>query len=105
MQVRVMLTGPPRVVLGRTSVDLTLPGEACSLDDILACLAVTEQRIARYLHADGHPSPFRMLVNDRVVDGTAVISDGATLTLVYAVAGGVNRGRRNASTHTRKERR
>jgi hypothetical protein len=90
MQIHVVLTGPPRVVLGRSAVDLTLPGDACTLGDVLRCLADSESRIARYLQgADGQlPVFFRALVNDRPLEPTAVIPDGATLTLVYAVAGG-----------------
>ncbi len=90
VQVRVALTGPPRVVLGRSVVDLTVPGEVCTADDILARLADVEPRIARYLQdADGHPPAFlRLLVNDQLLDRGAPIRDGGIVTLAYAVAGG-----------------
>ena len=90
MQIHVILTGPPRVVLGRSAVDVTLPGNACTLDEVRKCLAAAEPRIARYLQgADGQlPVFLRVLVNDRPLEPTAAIPDGATLTLVYAVAGG-----------------
>ncbi len=97
MQVRVLLTGPPRVLLGRAAVNLALPGQACSLRDILAGLAATEPRIARYFQDGVDSQELRPILNDRVLDAAAVIPDGATLTLVYAVAGGTGQGSRKAS--------
>ena len=94
MQIRVALTGPPRVVLGRATVHLTVPGEACTLNDVLTCLADAEPRIAPYVHgADGRPSTFlRPLLNDRLLGPDTPIPEGATVALVYAVAGGSGRG-------------
>jgi hypothetical protein len=90
MQLRVALTGPPRVVLGRSTVDLTVPGDACTLEQVLKRLADAEPRIARYLQgAEGQPPAYlRPLLNDRLLEPAASIPDGATLTLVYATAGG-----------------
>jgi len=39
MLIHVALTGPPRVVLGRSAVDLALPGGSCTLADLLDALA------------------------------------------------------------------
>ncbi len=88
MQVRVLLTGPPRVILGRAAVDLVIPGETCLFRDVLACLAAKEPRIAGYFDDGAYSHAFRPVVNDSLLDPAAVIPDGATLTLVYAVAGG-----------------
>jgi hypothetical protein len=78
------------VVLGRTTVDLELPKPSCSLDDVLAGLADAEPRIVRYLRGeDGLPSTFlRSLLNERLLEPGTPILDGATVTLMYAVAGG-----------------
>jgi len=93
VQIRVALTGPPRVVLGRATVHLTVPGEACTLNDVLTCLADAEPRIARYLQGvGGHPPAFRPLLNDRLLGPDTPIPEGATVALVYAVAGGSGRG-------------
>ncbi|HSB72303.1 MAG TPA: hypothetical protein VLH58_06380 [Candidatus Methylomirabilis sp.] len=90
MLIHVALTGPPRVVLGRATIDITLPGPACRLEDLLAGLAVAEPRIARYLRAeDGRPpASLRPLLDDRLLDPRTPIPDGATVTLLHAVAGG-----------------
>jgi hypothetical protein len=96
MQVRVALTGPPRVVLGRSAVDLVLPGPNCTLEELLTRLADAEPRIARYLRgADGSlPVFIRPLRDERPLEPGASIPDGATVTLLYAVAGGAGCGRR-----------
>ena len=90
MHIRVVLTGPPRVVLGRSTVDLELPTPSCTLDEVLAGLADAEPRIARYLQGeDGLPFSFlRSLLNERLPEPGTRILDGATVTLMYAVAGG-----------------
>jgi len=90
MQIRVALTGPPRVVLGRVAVDLVVPGSSCSVEEMLIRLADAEPRLARYLHGvDGRPPAFlRPLLNERALEPGAAIPDGAVVTLVYAVAGG-----------------
>lgn len=90
MRVQVALTGPPRVVLGRPVVEVVLPGEACTLEELLDALADAEPRIARYLRRKGGapPAPFRPLLRDRALDPTSRVPDGATVTLLYAVAGG-----------------
>jgi ThiS family len=71
-------------------VDLDLPGAACTLEDLLAALADAEPRIARYLLGeDGRPpTPLRPLLNDHLLEPGTPIPDGATVTLLYAIAGG-----------------
>ena len=90
MHIRVVLTGPPRVVLGRSVVDLELPKASCTLDEVLTGLADAEPRIARYLQGEnGLPSSvFRSLMDERLIEPGTHIRDGATVTLMYAVAGG-----------------
>jgi molybdopterin converting factor small subunit len=90
MRVHVILTGPPRVVLGRSAVDLDLSGTAGTLADLLAALAVNEPRIARYVQHEsaGFPGLFRPLLGDRLMEADTPIPDGATVTLLFAVAGG-----------------
>ncbi|MBP1778643.1 MAG: hypothetical protein H6Q86_4654, partial [candidate division NC10 bacterium] len=90
MRIHVILTGPPRVVLGQSAVDLDLAGSTCTLADLLAGLVEAEPRLARYLSsADGLPPPaFRPLLRDRLLPQDTPIPDGATVTLLYAVAGG-----------------
>ncbi len=90
MQIRVVLTGPPRVVLGRPELELSLPGDSCTREAFLSALAAVEPRIAHYLaNAGAQPSsPFRLLLGDRLLEPDAPIPDGAALTLLYAVAGG-----------------
>jgi len=90
MLIHVALTGPPRVVLGRSTMDLTLPGESCTLADLLDALAAAEPRITRYLRGEdgGLPASLRPLLNDTLLEPATPIPDGATVTLLYAVAGG-----------------
>jgi len=90
MLIHVALTGPPRVVLGRSAMDLALPGGSCTLADLLAALAAAEPRIARYLRGeDGRPpASLRPMLNDTLLEPGTSIPDGATVTLLYAVAGG-----------------
>jgi len=90
MRIHVVLTGPPRVVLGRSAVDVDLAGSTCTLADVLTALAAIEPRLARYLSsADGVPPPaFRPLLHDRFLPHDTPIPDGATVTLLYALAGG-----------------
>ena len=90
MRIQVAVTGPPRVVLGRAAVDLLVPGEACTLEELLNALAGAEPRIARYLRGeDGRPaSSLRVLLNHGPLDPASRIPDGAVVTLLYAVAGG-----------------
>jgi hypothetical protein len=78
------------VVLGRPAVDVDLSGSTCTLVDLLAALAAVEPRLARYLtSADAVPPPgFRPLLHDRLLPHDTPIPDGATVTLLYAVAGG-----------------
>ena len=84
------LTGPARVVLGRSIVDLSLPGETCTLEELLHALTEAEPRIARYLCRENGPptASLRPLLNDRQLDRASHIRDGAVVTLLYAVAGG-----------------
>ncbi len=93
MQIRVVLTGPPRVVLGRAAVELELPGPSGTVDQVLRSLAEAEPRIARYLRGDDGQAPasLRLLVNDRLPAPGTRIPEGATITLLYAVAGGSGR--------------
>ena len=90
MLIHIALTGPPRVVLGRPTFDLNLPGPGCTLADLLAALADAEPRIARYLRGeDGRPpSSLRPLLDDDLLEPDVLIPDGATVTLLYAIAGG-----------------
>lgn len=90
MRIHVALTGPPRVVLGQPTVALDLPGATSTPEDLLAALADAEPRIARYLRGeDGQPpAPLRPLLDDHLLEPGIPIPDGATVTLLYAVAGG-----------------
>lgn len=93
MRIRVTLTGPPRVILARSAVDLDLPGAACTLEDVLAALADAEPRIARYVRVeDGRPpASLRPLLDDLLLEPGTPIPDGATVTLLYATAGGTSK--------------
>ena len=90
MRIHVALSGPPCVVLGKSGLDLALPRSTCTLEDLLAALAEAEPRIARYLRGeDGRPpSSLRPLLNDRLLEPDTPIPDGATVTLLHAMAGG-----------------
>ncbi len=90
MRIHIVLTGPPRVLLGRSTVDLDLPGTACTLRDLLGALVEAEPRLTQYFsRANSVPPPvFRALLHDRVIPPQKPIPDGATVTLLYAVAGG-----------------
>ncbi len=90
MHIHVVLTGPPRVVLGRPRVDLSLPADSCTREVFLAALVAAEPRLARYLaDASGQSAaPFRLLLDNQLLEPGAPIADGATITLLYAVAGG-----------------
>ncbi len=90
MRIQIALTGPPRVVLGRSMVDLHLPIEACTLEELVHTLAGAEPRIAKYLQAEAGlpPIPFRALLDDQLLEPGRMIPDGATVTLLYATAGG-----------------
>ncbi len=92
MRVQVVLTGPPRVILGRAMIDLILPQNTCTLEGVMNALAVAEPRIASYLCTkNGLPAaPFRLLLEDRVLEPESRIPDGATITLLYAMAGGAS---------------
>jgi hypothetical protein len=78
------------VVLGRAALDLELPLDGCTLDQLLDALAGAEPRIASYLRGvDGLPPPsLRPLLDDHLLEQTARIPDGGIVTLLYAVAGG-----------------
>ncbi len=71
-------------------VDLDLSDSTCTLSDLVAGLVHVEPRLARYFAgADGLPPPtFRALLHDRLIAPDTPIPDGATVTLLYAVAGG-----------------
>jgi hypothetical protein len=90
MRIQVALTGPPRVLLGRSVVDLILPREHCTLEELFRALAEAEPRIARYFRreADPAPIPLRALLDERPLDPGSPIPDGATVTLLYAIVGG-----------------
>jgi hypothetical protein len=90
MRIQIALTGPPRVVLGRPLVDLALPRETCTLEELLEALADAEPRIARYIRREAGPplAPFRPLLHDRPLEPGSPIPDGAAVTLLYAIAGG-----------------
>ena len=90
VRVQVALTGPPRVVLGRSIVELVLARATCTLEERLSALAEAEPRIARYLRGeDGRPaSSLRPLLNDHRLGSESGIPDGAVVTFLYAVAGG-----------------
>ncbi len=90
MRIHVTLTGPPRVLLGRSVVDLTLPLETCTLEQLLTALADAEPRLARYLQGEeGRPAiSLRPLLNDQLLEPGTRIPDDATVMLLYAVAGG-----------------
>jgi hypothetical protein len=70
-------------------VDLDLSASPCTLTDVLAALVNAEPRLARYLSsADGVPPPaLRPLLDDRVIPPDTLLPNGATVTLLYAVAG------------------
>ena len=90
MRIQVTLTGPPRVVLGRSVVDLVLPRETCTLGELLDALADAEPRIARYLRCEAGlpPALLKPLVQDQLLEPGNPIPDGAVVTLLYAIAGG-----------------
>ncbi len=90
MQIHVVLTGPPRVVLGRATVDLLLPTDTCTFEECMSALAAAEPRIAGYLRRVGGTSgsPFRPLLQDQPLEPGSPIPDGAVVTLLYAIAGG-----------------
>lgn len=90
VRVQVSLTGPPRVILGRSVVEVVLPLPTCTLEELLAALADAEPRVAPYLRGeDGLPPvSLRPLLCDQVLEPGSRIPDGATVTLLYAVAGG-----------------
>lgn len=90
VRVHIVLTGSPRVVLGRPAVDLDLPGQHCTLEEVLVALATAEPSIARYLRGGAGllPSFLRPLLDDRPLELQSPIPDGATVTLLHAVAGG-----------------
>lgn len=90
MQIHVILTGPPRVVLGRAAVDLVLPLDTCTFEEFMGALATAEPRIAGYLRrVDGTSgSPIRPLLQDQPLEPGSPIPDGAVVTLLYAIAGG-----------------
>ncbi len=90
MRVQIALTGPPRVVLGRSAVDLVLPGEICRLEELLHALADAEPRLARYFRREAGlpPVSLRALLDDQPLEPGDPIPDGATVTLLYAIAGG-----------------
>ena len=71
-------------------MDVDLSGSICTLVDVLTALVAVEPRLARYFsNADGLPPPaFRPLLHDRFLPHDTPIPDGATVTLLYAVAGG-----------------
>ena len=71
-------------------LDLSLPGDSCTREVFLAALAAAEPRIAPYVaEAGAKPaSPFRLLLDDHPLEPGAAIPDGATVTLLYAIAGG-----------------
>ena len=97
MLIHIILTGPPRVVLGRPALNLDLPGATCTLGDLLAALADAEPRIARYLRGEEGqpPAPLRPLLNDHLLEPGTIIPDGATVTLLYALAGGTSKESRS----------
>ena len=90
MMIQVALTGPPRVILGRPAVNIHLPRETCTLQELLDAMADAEPRIARYLRYEGGlPSvPLRVLLQDQLLQPGSPIPDGASVTLLYAIVGG-----------------
>ena len=90
MRVQVVLTGPPRVMLGRATVEVGLPPDTCTLDQLLDALARAEPRIAPYIRGgDGLPSAsFRALLDEHLLEPPERIPDGGVVTLLYANAGG-----------------
>jgi len=71
-------------------VEVGLPFNTCTLDQILDALARVEPRIASYLRGgDGLPSAsFRALLGDQLLQAAEHIPNGGVVTLLYAVAGG-----------------
>jgi hypothetical protein len=90
MRIRVALTGPPRVLLGRPVANLHLPCETCTFQELLDALAATEPRIARYLQCESGlaPIPLRALLPGQLLQPGNPIPDCATVTLLYAISGG-----------------
>ncbi len=82
------------MILGRVTVELGLPLETCTLDQLLDALAQAEPRIASYLRGgDGFlPPSLRPLLNDHLLEPAEPIPDGGTVTFLYAIAGGSRRG-------------
>ena len=81
VRVQVALTGPPRVVLGRSAVDLVLPLETCTLGEILKALADAEPRTARYLYREDGllAAPLRPLLGDVPIEPGTLAPDGTDL--------------------------
>lgn len=90
MRIQVALTGPPRVLFGRQVVEVILPQDACTLEELLRALADAEPRTARYFRREVGPAPIplRALLDDHPLDPGSPVPDGATVTLLYAIAGG-----------------
>jgi molybdopterin converting factor small subunit len=104
VQIHIALTGPPRVILGRSAVDLDLHGAVCTLEDLLAALADAEPRIARYFQGENGqpPASLRPLLNDHLLEPGTPIPDGATVTFLYTMAGGTSKEPMGSGTATRR---
>ena len=78
------------MILGRALVNVLLPREACTLEELLDTLADAEPRIAPYLRSGGGlpAAPFRPLLHDQMLEPGSPIPDGALVTLLYAIGGG-----------------
>jgi molybdopterin converting factor small subunit len=97
MQVRVVLFGGARVVVGRSGVDLSFDLPFVTVGQLVEELIATYPRVQPYLQdASGMlNSSLRVLINKErpVPDATlaTVVYDGDEVTFLVAVAGGAQR--------------
>ena len=97
MQVRVVLFGGARVVVGKSVVDLSFDSPTVTMGQLVEELITSYPRVRPYLlHESGtlHPS-LRVLINKERPDPDATLAtpvyDGDEITFLVAVAGGAQR--------------
>lgn len=97
MQVRVVLFGGARVVVGKSVVDLSFDLSSVTVGQLVEELIATYPRVQPYLlHESGilHPS-LRVLINKERPDPDATLATslhaGDEVTFLVAVAGGAQR--------------
>lgn len=94
MRISVRLSGPLRVVIGHSEVELALAGESATLAQALDALGEQYPQARRYLRdaTGGLPPGIRALYGDERLDERAALAaplrDGGQLTLLMPTAGG-----------------